>query len=388
MNIHGGEFYAYKNIFSVRNSPNIAITVNGGTFTNEGAGDDIIWQDTSDISKMITINGGTFNSCNKIAAPNDTTIPSGTSIPKVYGIVYTSSNCPVYINGGTFNLYSDNGETLSDLGAHFVARGNGNVQINGGSFNGGNYLIISAGTGNLTNAQKAAMPADKTAEISLTTTKGASIRTKADSSGIRFQGTITQDTIDYMTNFYSGKAIYRGVVIVPEDYLVKTGGEFTFAALAEKDCNWATANASKGLIDNGDGSYTIRLAITDIKEGNLYRRFVATTYICADTDGVAGISAGDTFIYSGESSSARSAVETAQMALADVKDTNEGGYDTKVVGYYYVRNGDGTYTKTALGDGEVKYSRFNETQLGVLKSYANIVKELDDIVLDIFAIKA
>ena len=78
----------------------------------------------------------------------------------------------------------------------------------------------------------------------------------------------------------------------------------------------------------------------------------------------------------------------AQMALADVKDTNEGGYDTKVVGYYYVRNGDGTYTKTALGDGEVKYSRFNETQLGDLKSYANIVKELDDIVLDIFAIKA
>ncbi len=58
-------------------------------------------------------------------------------------------------------------------------------------------------------------------------------------------------------------------------------------------------------------------------------------------------------IYANEYSNARSIVEVAKAALNDVKDAKVDNYTTEVI-----------------IDGKVKYSRYSEAQIAILKSYA------------------
>ena len=374
LNIDGGDFVAAKNVFSIMKSPNLQINVNGGTFTSLGEKDEVLWQNTGDISKVVNINGGTFNSCQKTIDTTDTTI-SGSGY-SVYGIMYSTSNCPVYINGGTFNLYSGAvGGAYSDNGVHILTTGSGNFVIRGGVFNGGKYVNIT-GSKKFSEASKIPMPTleegqtNTCYDISIKTTAGASIRTNTDTSGIRFQGSIGKHAIDYMTTYFAnGKNVYCGVAIVPEDYLTATNGVFTYEALTAAGLEWATTNASNGKITKADGSSTINIALTGIKEGNYNRNFVAIAYVYADNDGNQKVSDGDTVFYAGKTSDARSVSETAKAALADVKNTSTGDYCTEITsGYYYVKNSDGTYAQTEITN--AVYSRFTLTQLEALKKYA------------------
>ena len=373
--INGGSFVSTGDcIFYFDNKDSSTITVNGGEFTVQLANKNIVLQLNNGYGKSVTINGGVFNSWNKNTEVNDTTFAASTT--GAVSIIQSTADI-VNINGGIFNLYSDAGQTLTKNGIHTVARGTTNkINITGGTFNGGQYVNVT-GTQKLSEAYNVPMPelaegqTNTCYDISISTTKGASIRTATDSSGIRFQGKIGKYAIDYMTTYFAnGANVYSGVAIVPSDYLEATNGVFTFAALEEASLAWATTNAANGKVSNSDGSYTINLALSEIKEGNYNREFVAIAYIYADVDGDEAVSSADTVFYASTPSEARSVSETAKAALADVKASNEGEYITTVTGYYYVKNSDGTYTQAELKGEEVKYSRFNTFQLAVLKKYA------------------
>ena len=363
--INGGEFTSTGDcIFYFDNKDSSTITINDGSFTVQASNKNVIYQLSNGYGKSVTINGGTFNSWNKDA---DVT---ASNIGNVKAIIYATGDS-IKITSGTFNLYKDAGVTLAERGIHVLSSGSGDISVLGGTFNGGQYVNVHIAVEfDDATTMKAAMPTDKTCVLDPTTIKGASIRTVENSSGIRFHGMVNKDAIDYLKAFYNTDAVYSGIAIVPADYLEKTGGVFTFAALSEAGCNWATTNANGGLIDNNDGTYTVRLALVDIQSENLDRKFVAIAYVYADIDGDGCVSGSDVVIYADEYSYERSIVETAKAALADVQSTSAGSYTTAVSGYYYVRNNDGTYSKVELGSNEVKYSRYSASQIAVLKSYA------------------
>ena len=377
LNISGGIFSAYKNIFSLRNAPNLNVAINGGVFTTTNGADEMFWLDNG-AAKTIAINGGTFNALNRTGEATDDTI-KGTAndySQGINGIIYSvSAGAAITVNGGTFNLYGENDETVVDGGVHILTRGNAkSVTVLGGTFNGGQYVNVHAPKVDLSAATKAEMPESKTVTLNPTTTKGASVRTDPETSGIRFQGTVSKYSMDFLKTFYADANVYCGIAIVPEDYLDETDGEFTFAALEAAELTWATTNAVDGLVDNGDGTYTVRIALVGIKDSNLTRNFVAIAYTYADIDGDGKVTANDVVIYADEYSNERNIVDTAKAALADVQSESgiygESLYGTLVTGYYYVEENDGTFTKVELAENEVKYSKYSAAQLEVLKKYA------------------
>ena len=369
--INGGKITSTgDSIFWWNNTDAPTITVNGGIFTTHASGKYLVEQSNDNGNKVLTINGGEFNSWYKDVAATDDTLTKETVKPIFYSTADT-----ININGGTFNIYKDNGVTFADKGVHATARGATNkINITGGTFNGGQYLSAK-GVSSFSYVPMPTLEEGQTNtcyDISIKTTAGASIRTNTDTSGIRFQGSIGKHAIDYMTTYFAnGKNVYCGVAIVPEDYLTATNGVFTYEALTSAGLEWATTNASNGKITKADGSSTINIALTGIKEGNYNRNFVAIAYVYADNDGNQKVSDGDTVFYAGKTSDARSVSETAKAALADVKDASAGDYCTELTsGYYYVKNSDGTYTKTEITNAVKKYSRFTLTQIETLKKYA------------------
>ena len=280
-----------------------------------------------------------------------------------------------YVNGGTFNLYSDDGKTLvkqgENIGACVASRGGGFINIRGGTFNGGQYLYFRQNNmSSWANCNKSVMPSGNTATIKIETTKGASVRTAANDPGLRFQGTISQAAIDLwkvQNSWTDSSKIHGGILIVPEDYLTATGGEFTVAALSSKSKTWATKNSSA--LSTAKDSYTISLALL-VNEKNYSKKFVAITYIYYDNNGNGKIDNGESTVYSPEYSYARSVKETAQAALADVM-LSSGKYygrnynnDTTI---YCMRTDSGGYVNMTSG---TRYSAFSDAQITVLRKYA------------------
>ena len=365
------------------------LTINGGTFTTKSSKHATVYQAFSGYEKVLTINGGTFNSWNKGSVlitetefkKYDEKDTNGNILynfldKNSVSVLYSTADT-FYVNGGTFNLYSDDGKTLvkqgENKGACVASRGGGFINIRGGTFNGGQYLYFWQNSMSAwANCNKAEMPTDNSAEIIIKTTKGASIRTASstETSGIRFQGTISKDAIDFIYGLYKDSNVNYGILIVPEEYLTQANGVFTVKALKDAGCSWATKNATNKK-ENKDGTYTITLALTNIKASNIDKKFVAIAYLYSD--GNATLNESDTHvIYAPEYSYARSVKETAQAALADVMLSsgkyNGRNYTTKTT-VYCLRTDNGGYVNMTSG---TRYSAFSQDQINVLKKYAGI----------------
>ena len=177
------------------------LTINGGTFTTKSSGHKTIHQAFSGAHKVLTINGGTFNSWNKSSSVLNNTAfeeyklkSDGQTVVYEFlekngvGVLYTTADT-FYVNGGTFNLYADDGKTLAsgEIGANVSSRGGGYIALNGGTFNGGQYVYFRQnGQVAFGNCTKLAMPQGNTYKIanSLTTTKGASVRTSSTEANV------------------------------------------------------------------------------------------------------------------------------------------------------------------------------------------------------------
>lgn len=373
MVINGGTFTTTAdNVIHLHNANSSTVTINGGTFTATNSGYTTITVSMdADGHKKLTINGGTFNSWNKNVSITNSNVESSEAPFVRYGVLSTTADA-FEVNGGTFNLYSDGGQTLSKLGSCVISRGGGYVSLNGGTFNGGQYVYFrQKNTEAFAQCTKLEMPQGNTYKIasSLTTTKGASVRTSSTEAdtGIRFQGTVTKDVVDYVKAISGSANVYYGIAILPADYVEDAYGIFSLSELSSANFGQATVQKSA---NNVNGSLTFTLALTGIK--NVDRKFVARTYVYGDLNGNGIIEFSDIVVYGSECSYARSAKETAQAALADVMMVSGtyGGrkYNTATTAYC-LRTDSGEYVNMTTG---TRYSAFTTDQIAVLKKYAGI----------------
>ena len=357
------------------------LTINGGTFTSQSATHYVIYQKINDAGKKIlTIHGGTFNSwVDDTVEPDETNILEGdTENPEVYGVMYSTADT-FKVNGGTFNLYNKTGTALADKGVHALTHGSGRIGINGGTFNGGSYVYVETYTKAFINSKYVEMPNTKKytmAANSITTTTGASIRTVEgeENAGIRFQGSVGKDVVNYVKELSGGdKNVYCGIAIVPVDYLEQAEA-FTFYALEDLDVTgskWLTKNATASTT----GTTTVKLSLTGIQEGNYNRQFAAITYVYGDVNGDGKATSADVVMYSSNQSDPRSVTEVAKAALADVMlvsgTYNKRAYTNKLTtGYYYGVDKGGNLIYVTVPNNVTLYSPFTEAQQKVLKYYA------------------
>ncbi len=161
---------------------------------------------------------------------------------------------------------------------------------------------------------------------------GAQLRLTEGSTGIRFTTNYPKAAVDYFNALADEGTVTYGTLIVPVDYLDGITA-FTHDALAKAGRKPLDLTAQNGLIQNDDGSVTVRAAITNIKPQNLDRSFTAIGYVCYEKDG--------TLIYfytdHHQADHARSIRQLAQLALEDVSTTQTTSYKYDC--------GNGTYSR-------------------------------------------
>ena len=409
------------------NQAGASVTVNEGV-TFDVAGDGIYCNNSA--NQTVTINGGTFQSddiCIFVGANSTVTVENGTFVSNgVRNIVASGSGSSIVINDGEFRgsgstaiVHTDNNGSITINGGTFVNEAaeqkmygmiiagskslpGGTITVNGGNFydatgtasavfrqnvsndensavtvNVANVYGSSAVfAGNVKGGNVAVKPADM-----LT---GAAIRT-ADKSGIRFQSKIAKSVLEAAKATAYDNTYTVGTLIVPYDYLVDENGnkkcEFTMAALDAANISYLNLVAKDGLNDEGD-YYLINAAMTNIREKNYTRDFVAIAYISYCT------AEGKTITIYGsytEKDNVRNIREVAYCALSDVnkigdmittadgtsveltaENFRELGFNMVTAWYEYDRE---TGVATYVNDGSVAYSRYSSRQREAMEKY-------------------
>lgn len=409
------------------NQTGASVTVNEGV-TFDVAGDCIYCQNSA--NQTVTINGGTFRSddiCIFVGANSTVTVENGTFVSNgARNIVASGSGSDIVINDGEFRgsgsiaiTHTDNNGSITINGGTFVNEAaeqemygmiiagsqslpGGTITVNGGNFydatgtasavfrqnasNDDNSAVTvnaanvyGSGTvfaGNVKGGNVAVKPADM-----LT---GAAIRT-ADNAGIRFQSKIAKSVLEAAKATAYDNTYTVGTLIVPYDYLVDENGnkkcEFTMAALDAANISYLNLVAKDGLNDEGD-YYLINAAMTNIREKNYTRDFVAIAYISYCT------AEGKTITIYGsytEKDNVRNIREVAYCALSDVnkigdmittadgssveltaENFRELGFNMVTAWYEYDRE---TGVATYVNDGGVAYSRYSSRQREAMEKY-------------------
>lgn len=276
--------------------------------------------------------------------------------------------------GGVINV--SGGEIISQSeSAAAIAAPNANTKVNifGGKISGGNAVYTNE------NINLAYPEGTTSIELLPTMTKGASVRTVADSAGIRFRTTFSAELLTYVNSVKDeGTSVTYGTLITPSEYIAKAGGVFTIETLDSADgirgSRYQKIIATDvGTKVNGDGSITINAALVNIKTANYTRDFAATGFICYTVGGVTK------YVYTNYSSedNSRNIFMTACAALADVKNAPEENY-VNVVSQYLIKDSEGVYTK-ATG---TAYTKYNETQWTILNNYYKGIANFDEVVLE------
>lgn len=149
--------------------------------------------------------------------------------------------------------------------------------------------------------------------------KGAQVRIRTASNGIRFVSTFSAEmlaTIREAASAAGVEAEFGTVITTTSNIFEKAGGAFTIEALGgmeQNNINFVNIPAVNGITNNEDGSMEIRAALVNIKEENYNRSFSAISYA----------KVGDTYYYSnfnlGDNS--RTVAQVAEAALADTTGT-------------------------------------------------------------------
>ncbi len=170
---------------------------------------------------------------------------------------------------------------------------------------------------------------------------GASIKISGNANGLRFTSFLSKKTVDGI----EGTDVEFGTYIIPTHLIAEAGLDtFDVEALRAAGYKVLKVKAETSLnneITNEAGEvlgYSIRAAITNIKEAHLNWEYSAITYITyKDAEGNVHTIYGN---YS-EADNSRSITAVAVAAYADVKAPDAEGYDASV---YVYAVGDGTYS--------------------------------------------
>ncbi|MBQ7347599.1 MAG: hypothetical protein IJW55_06545 [Clostridia bacterium] len=262
---------------------------------------------------------------------------------EIYGntCAMTGSYLSATVYGGTFSVKDEN-----SYGIFYYS---GKYTILGGTFKNGPSII---GGKTASENVRFAYPEGATSlTLQPVMQTGASIRTNADSWGIRFRSTLPTVWLDYLNT--AGIDVTYGTLICPIDVL----GETDFTVDNEKVL--VNIVAKDGISTDGTNT-VLSAALVNLKTGNETRNFAARAYISFTIDGETHT------VYSdfSETDHVRSMVQVAQKALADVADTAEGEYTTAVTKWY---DADGNLVENS----GTKYSCYSETDLEAIWSYVS-----------------
>ena len=365
-------------------------------------------------------------------------INDGTSIKSSGDAVYTETKSNITIKGGKLTsdrgraLYVSNKSTVVVTGGEISGGGeavaqtcNGTLTVSGGSFfaqgkcdpetemlgiivsknttansgkaiiNGGNFYDVTGRAEWIFNCS-ASVDGMRSLELNAATTFGncnvysgkngegeiktgamicgASVRTQADSSGIRFQSTLEKNVLENIKDIDDDASI--GTVIAPYDYIEKTNGIFTKDAFMDAGLYLLEIPTEKGMTDKKT-YYLINAAMTDVKEKNYARDFAAVSYISYKTSEDSTVTAYGAF---DSDDNVRSMMYVAYSALDDVMVDGEKISDTvtvtreyaKACGYGNVVSEWYEYDKTT-GIAELKqgtaYTQYSSAQIKVIRAY-------------------
>lgn len=182
--------------------------------------------------------------------------------------------------------------------------------------------------------------------MGITATGTPSVRFTAGSTGMRFTTNIP--LADWATATQAIPALQRGTVIVPEAYLDRIGGELTHAALQAANAQHLDVMASDWY-SSDETTGTFAGSIANIKSKNYTLNFTAASYVKVTySDGTSA------YFYATDPTPAiRTIYALAYEAMHDRSTAQEGDYQYEV----------------ATGS----YSPYNQTQIGVLRSFLSPV---------------
>lgn len=224
----------------------------------------------------VEINGGTFVNANSKGSRVITKINPTSSIKITGGIFMAGANDEWYFYSEG-NLYNANGTMMNEW-ADPATIAVDPTKDQSMTYNGTSYYMYAVGS----YGQSYHKVTDK-AEIRLMKIDlGGSAQYI---SGMRFTTTVSSDAInewaERLTEMGATSAASEGAwgtIIVPADFLSTLNGSLTHESLASAGLDYLDIAADKSLVRTDDGvSFTA--AITDIKEENYGRRFVAVGYM-------------------------------------------------------------------------------------------------------------
>lgn len=269
-------------------------------------------------SATMNVYGGYFYYCGAVDSDGSTVRA---------GIAADTLSPTVNLYGGTFISTSGNGAVFNAI----APKGNFNIAENAAfSCRGGNAVLIS--TSGKSNILYENAVCRYSATAAPTLVGGAQIRLVENSTGLRFVTDYPKAAIDYLTSIADPDTLSFGTLIIPTDYLDRIT-HFSLDALLAADLDYLNIKAINGLVENLDGSITVRAAITNIKPENLDRSFTAIGYACYKKSGTS------VYFYSNhrQLDHSRSIRQIAKSALEDLSDTMTGKYKYAV--------GNGTYSR-------------------------------------------
>ena len=253
--ILGGSFISTAAGEMVLRFKSAVATIYGGYF--ESNGDYVVRPDGADAE--LSIYGGYFTHlASKGGAPVRVGTGSDASVVlNVYGGTFKTNGSAAVI----FSIANDNEGNMINLVSYNCAGGTKILQY--GS-NADHEKNINYGT--IAKASYAA----------LSLYNGASIRLVDGDVGIRFMSNVSADLIAALEEMGATDVTY-GTIILPTDYLDGLA-TLSIDLLDQKGIQYMDIPAVDGIVENADGSLTIRAAIVGIKEWNIDREFSALVY--------------------------------------------------------------------------------------------------------------
>ena len=348
--IYGGDIYANGEFVYANRGGAGTVDVYGGNISTTGR----IASLTTKTYLTINIHGGIFKSLFD-------DVDDGADINITTGLIYMSADTSfANVYGGRFYILTDlnNINSFASTGAHLVpwAGAMENLKFYGGEFFGGTHVMqkLAHASGKVDTANSTYIAMTTGGYFASPVTRdGASIRVSEGSMGIRFQSSISKAVLDHAKTFGTVK---YGTIITPLDFGMKLG-----AGLLGGADNYVKIEATaNGTTTDANGNVTFNAALTNIKEANLGRQFVACAYIEITT------TSGEVVTIYAVDKAIRSIDQVAKAALADYKteaeitENDKATYNRMTTIYCDKATNEMVYGGTPV------YTRFNNAQIAAI----------------------
>lgn len=321
LNLTGGTLKAPAGNCGINIKDGVNATIEiGGTFTIDAKGG-------TGIVRWASSNGSTLN----------LNFRSGTVIAdSCFGFYNVNDEGAVNIYGGLFIQTADSkvavfecdGADSNIYGGIFVQslKAGGNVfycnntkptlHVYGCTAFGARALITNKGAGTPSTKPGESLDATYSAGAPVMSA-GAGVRLEEGSNGLRFISTIDGATVAALNDLADAGSVSFGTLIFPAAYL----DDLTYYT-HDTIPKYLDIAANNGLISDGNGGYTIRAAIVNLKTVNYDREFVAIAYVKYKVEGNVY------YRYSAlhRLQTARSMTQVARLALLDTKEAQTGSY--------------------------------------------------------------